>query len=331
MSLAPNCARAVSVIFAAACAGEPAQESQTAFTTDSGYVDAGDSVRLFYKTVGTGATDVVIPVGLYLEDLLAPLAAADRRLVFYDPRARGRSEAGDRSRITLDRQIADLEAIRHGLGIDRMILLGWSGLGMETAVYAMRHPDRVTRLVQVAPVAARDEPHNLAAYRARAARTDTAALARVRERRQDGDLAADDAGYCRAVRDVTAAAILTDPSLRESMPDVCRYPNEYPDSLNLLFNSLLGSFQGYDWRSAVADLPVTRLVIHGRQDAFPLEGSREWVPPGSPSRLLVLDDAGHLPFLEQPEAFFAAVDAFMRGEWPAGAAEPPNPRISVAP
>jgi pimeloyl-ACP methyl ester carboxylesterase len=312
-------ARCTLVLALAACIGDGAPRTSAPLAIDSGYVETDDGVRLFYRTVGAGSTNVVVPLGHYLEQALMPLAAADRRLVFYDPRARGRSEAGDRARISLDRQVADLDAVRAGLGIDSMALIGWSGLAMETAVYAMRHPERVVRLVQVAPVAARDEPYNPQAYRTRASRTDTAALARVRARRERGDLAADEAAYCRAVRDVTTRASVTDPSLVPPLPDVCRYPNEYPDSLGLVFGPLLSSFRGYDWREGAAALSIPRLVIHGMQDAFPLEGSREWVGPSSNARLLVIDGAGHFPFLEQPAVFFPAVEVFLRGEWPRGA------------
>jgi hypothetical protein len=76
------------------------------------------------------------------------------------------------------------------------------------------------------------------------------------------------------------------------VPDVCRFPNEHPDSLGPLFQALLTSFAGYDWRDGIAGLALPRLVIHGAADAFPLEGSREWVPAGSNARLLVIDRAG---------------------------------------
>jgi pimeloyl-ACP methyl ester carboxylesterase len=285
---------------------------------DRGFVTADDGVRLFYRTIGDGPLDVVIPVGLYLERALAPLAAPERRLVFYDPRGRGRSDAGDRARATLDRQIADLEALRAGLGIDRMVLIGWSGLGMEMAVYTMRHPTRVIRLIQVTPVAARDEPHNQAAYAERARRTDQVALERVRERRERGAFAADPTGYCRALAEITGPASLADSSVIADVPDVCQFPNEQPDSLGPLFEALLGSFAGYDWREAIARVTVPRLVIHGAADAFPVEGSREWVPAGSNAGLLIIERVGHFPFLERPEVFFPAVEAFLRGDWPPG-------------
>ena len=107
------------------CQTDTPQRDTAALPVDSGYVVADDGVRLFYRTIGAGATDVVIPLGLYMEDAHASLASADRRLIFYDPRARGRSDAGDRSVITLDRQVADLEALRLGLGMDSMALIGW--------------------------------------------------------------------------------------------------------------------------------------------------------------------------------------------------------------
>jgi proline iminopeptidase len=218
--------------------------------------------------------------------------------------------------------LADLEALRTGLGIDSMAVIGWSGLGMEMFVYAMRHPERVSGLVQVAPVAARDEPHNATAYATRAERIDTAAQRVLRERRAQGEFTADSATYCRELGTLTSPANFADPAFAAAVPDPCRFPNEYPDSLGQLFTSLLGSFAGYDWREAARTLPIRRLVIHGRQDAFPLEGSREWVPAGSSARLLVIDSAGHFPFVERPDVFFPAVDAFLRGGWPADATAP---------
>jgi len=283
-----------------------------------------DGLRLFYRTIGEGPQTLLIPVAAYLEEALLPLASSNRRLVFYDLRARGRSESGDRSVIGLDRQVADVEALRRALGIDSMAIIGWSGPGMEMAVYAMRHPERVTRLVQVAPVAARDEPHNPRAYEIRAERTDSAALAELRARRDAGEFADDPAAHCRALWEVIGPVNFADPRRMAEVPDVCRYPNEYPDSLNLVFGPLLESFQGYDWREEIAELDVPRLVIHGLADAFPVEGSREWVPPGSDARLLVIEDAGHFPFLERPLVFFPAVEAFLRGEWPEGAEAPPQ-------
>jgi proline iminopeptidase len=291
------------------------QEARETPVTE-GYVTAEDGTRLFYRAIGDGSQEIVVPVGLFLEDALRPLANDARRLVFYDPRGRGRSDSPDTLHVSLEHQISDVEAIRQGLGIERMALIGWSGLGMEMAVYAMRHPDRVTRIVQVAPVAPRNSPHNERAYAERTSRIDEDALTRLEARRAAGEFADDPAGYCRARTEITRVASFARAERAAEVPDVCEYPNEWSENLEPLFRALLGSFGDYDWRADLVSLQVPRLVIHGAADAFPVEGSREWVQGFPSARLIVLEDAGHYPFIERPDAFFPAVDAFLDGEWP---------------
>lgn len=301
-------------------AGQEARETPVT----EGYVTVEDGTRLFYKTIGEGPEQVVVPVGLLLEDALRPLADDNRRLVFYDPRGRGRSDSPDTLLVSLDHQVSDVEAIRSALGIERMALIGWSGLGMEMVVYAMRHPDRVTRIVQVAPVPPRNTPHNERAYAERERRIDQAALERLEGRNAAGEFSEDPAGYCRARSAITRVASFADPGRAAEVPDVCGYPNEWAGNLGPLFRALLGSFGDYDWRDELASLEVPRLVIHGAADAFPVEGSHEWVQDHPSARLMVLEDAGHFPFIERPDAFFPAVDSFLDGEWPREALAYPN-------
>ena len=281
-----------------------------------GYVTTDDSVRLYYRIVGTGAETVVIPVGLYLEDLLAPLAQPGRRVVFYDPRHRGRSGRGDLSQASLDRQIADLEQLRGALRIDRMAIIGWSGYGMEMAVYAIRHPDRVTRLVQVSPVPPAARIFREAGGDRRSARTDTAALAALDRRLRAGEFATDSAAYCRARNRLTLRANFVDTALVARVPDVCRWENEWPANLGPYFQAFLPSLGDYDWRDEIARVSIARLVIHGREDGIPLAGARAWVEGYPTARLLILSPAGHFPMLERPAEFFAAVNEFLAGEWP---------------
>jgi len=73
-----------------------------------------DGVRLYYRSVGEGPEVVVVPMALYLAAFLEPLAS-NRRVVFYDPRNRGRSDAADLNTVSLDQQIEDLEELRKQL------------------------------------------------------------------------------------------------------------------------------------------------------------------------------------------------------------------------
>ncbi len=50
-----------------------------------------------------------------------------------------------------------------------------------------------------------------------------------------------------------------------------------------------------------------------------IAAARAWTEALPDARLLLLSDADHLPWVEQPERFTAAVGEFFNGEWPRAA------------
>lgn len=280
-----------------------------------GFVTTKDGVRLYYRSIGRGEQTVIAPLASFHSDRLDPLARS-RRLVLYDPRGRGRSEAVDPSKVSLDYQVSDLEAVRDAVGADKIALIGWSGLGMEIFVYALRHPDRVTRVVQLAPVPPRRKPYEDQMMKSREDRTDAAAVAALEERRKAGEFKDSPSEFCRALNRLTNPATFADPARAAATPDVCEHRNEWPENLWPYFDALLGSFGDYDWRPDLPRIEVPRLVIHGAQDNIPLEGTREWVAGQRNARLLIIENAGHWPHYEQQETVLQAIDSFLSGEWP---------------
>jgi proline iminopeptidase len=292
-------------------------------TVVEGYITVDDGTKLYYRSIGQGSDIVVIPVALYVEELLLPLAK-DRRVVFYDPRNRGRSDRADLDSVSLERQVRDLEALRSSLGIERMALLGWSGLGMEMAVYTLQFPQRVTRLIQVSPV-----PPAASIMEefgdTRGDEADQAALDELYRQSEEGAFIDRPDTFCRLYNALTLPGNFVDDTLVDEVPDVCIHENEWPANLWPYFQALLPSFGDYDWREELRTLEVPRLIIHGREDGIPLEGARAWAAGFDQARLLVLSPSGHFPFVEQPDAFFAAAETFLGGAWPRGAVAVPPP------
>src|SRR5262249_18605420 len=87
---------------------------------ETGYVTSKDGVRLYYAKVGSGTKSVIIVPGrLFTFRDFQPLAKR-RTLIFYDMRDRGHSDAvADNSKISLQHDVEDLEAVRAHFGIEK--------------------------------------------------------------------------------------------------------------------------------------------------------------------------------------------------------------------
>ncbi len=283
-----------------------------------GFVTVDGDVRLYYVEKGSGPEVLVAPAALYLEPLLLDDLSENRRVIFYDPRNRGQSDSADLRRVSLDRQVEDLEELRIELGLERMALLGWSSYGLEMAVYSMRYPERVTRLVQISPIApAASIIEQFGDTRAQ--QTDRLAIDALDLRADAGEFDEIPEEYCRLRNALTIPTSFVNADLAKQVPDDCKYSNEWPKNRLPYFRAFFASFGDFDWRHELNGLKIPRLIIHGREDGIPLEGAKAWAAGYSDARLIVLSPSGHFPFIEQKEAVIAAIGTFLGGEWPQGA------------
>lgn len=114
-----------------------------------------DGTELAYDVQGEGEPLVCLPGGpmrdaAYLGDLGG--LGAHRSLIVLDLRGTGASaEPADPASYRCDRQVADVEALRLHLGLERIDLLGHSATGNLATLYAAAHPERVRSLVLVTP------------------------------------------------------------------------------------------------------------------------------------------------------------------------------------
>jgi pimeloyl-ACP methyl ester carboxylesterase/DNA-binding winged helix-turn-helix (wHTH) protein len=116
---------------------------------------AADSVRIAYATSGLGPP-LVKPANwlTHLEfDWESPVwrhwlreLSRGRTLIRYDERGSGLSDR-DANDLSFDAWVRDLETLVDGLGLERFPLLGISQGCAVAIAYAVRHPERVSRLV----------------------------------------------------------------------------------------------------------------------------------------------------------------------------------------
>lgn len=238
---------------------------------------------------------------------LAPLAS-HRQLIFYDQRGRGASDIPPglhASRIEFD--AGDVPALREALGIGRWDVLGHSwggGIAMlGTALDSALPPGGVRRLVLVNAVGVTSAwlPPLHAAGLARLSGDDHARLAAC-------DVQALGAPHLEAHAEYAQAyfpAWFADPSFARQV--------NAPRGTSVTGAHVAARLrrEGYDWRERLRDLAVPTLVVHGAADVLPLSEAERTAGFLAQARLEPIADAGHNPFWEAPDAFFAAVHAFL--------------------
>jgi proline iminopeptidase len=272
-------------------------------------VTATRSVRgvdLFERRIGSGPPIVVLHGGPGAHhDYLLPgfdRLARGRTLVYYDQRGGGRSPVEREVPVGWAEQVADLEALRDLWGLDRLSLAGYSWGGLLALLYALEHPGRIDRLALVSPApvwrGAREEFE-----RRLAARNAAPEVLAVRQRIQAGGLRElDPATYRQRMFELSVAGYFHDPSRARDLT-----PFRITGRTQQAVWDSLGAF---DLRPRLAALAVPALVVHGEDDPIPIE-TAETLAAMLRAPLHRIPDCGHVPYVEAPEAFEAALDRFL--------------------
>jgi proline iminopeptidase len=279
---------------------------------ESGFTET-TTVPLYWCAYGPPAGEKILVLhggpGAHHDYLLPQLLHLSNRfnLIFYDQRGGGRSKTDDREYVGWKTHVMDLDAVIREFHMQRPSLLGYSFGGMIALLYCieanrnerMRKPSRLA-LIDPAPVKMEYRRQFEAEF----------------SRRQNGQA-------IRTMRDELAAS-----GLREKDPQeykqrtfelaVAPYFADPRKARNLTPFRVMGRIQQTTWESLGADFnllpdlapmgfPV--LFVHGRDDPIPSASSIE-AAKAMDAQIVLLDDCGHVPYVEQPGQLFAALDDF---------------------
>ena len=316
--ITPSGLRAILALAAGIAIVLPVDGSAQPKPDSSGYVTARDGARLFFAIYGSGKDTVIIPGAALLVDPLASLREG-LTVVFYDPRGRGRSDwVADPKRLTMGDEIRDLEAVRAGLAISKAGIIGFSYLGLMTALYAADHPDRVARLAQLGPMAPDEETASRYAPVEGRIRSDSAAARLARARATASDTA-DLSAECRRWYAAYLPVYLGDPANASKVStEFCVNENESPSRFQWRVDRTMRSLpRHWDFTKKAMAIRAPTLVIQGDRDfAASPDGARRWAELIPNARLIMLSGAGHLTYVERNDRVMPALMRFFLGEWP---------------
>ncbi|MCR6492564.1 alpha/beta fold hydrolase [Cellulomonas sp. P24] len=275
---------------------------------------ASDGASLHYDVLGDEsdrACAVIVLAGGAARDpgYLGDLAGLTGSFPLVVPHLRGvgRSPAPDRVEDgSFWRQAEDIEALRVHLGAERVVVVGHSAGTRLAIAYATQSPHALAGLVLITPPAGYlvDEPSEAGAL-IDARRGEPAFDAAVAALEGAPDLAGGDDAFNAWQQTSAPATYASWGPVEQEHASIGRW---HLDAARAFFSVE----PPHDLRERIRVVSAPVLVIAGAHDCLtgvaPVRALAGLFPTG---QIVVLERCGHYPWVEQPEAFRAAVDPFL--------------------
>lgn len=303
-----------------------AQTASAVYPTQQGYVDA-NGVLIYYVEFGKGAPLVVLHGGpgadhTYFLPWLLPLART-HRLIFIDERGSGQSERlEDVSKYTIENMADDVEAVRVALNLGKIDLLGHSCGGVLAEAYALKYQQHLSHLILNSTFASTSEMNAVLAREKAALPPDK--LARLNQLEQAGLYgkgAPWEHGRYPAEYETLAWGWGYFPFLYGARPDANYDPATGNAPTNWeLYREMWGSngefvidgnLKSVEWVDRLPTIHVPTLIVVGDHDECDPSLSKEMHQKIAGSKLVILPNAGHMNFIDQPDLWQQAVGGFL--------------------
>jgi proline iminopeptidase len=269
-----------------------------------------NGIKLWYKVAGEGPVCLMpTPAWGQSSDLyFLTLHSLERyfTVVYIDSRGTGRSSrAATLKHYTWDHLNSDLESLREFLHQDRVWLMGHSAGGIQVLHYATRHPNRVSGMVLLSTQAVLSEE------------TEKEVLQRMA-------LHAHQPWYGEASR-----AFQSHPRTDDEMARMFQatLPLDWRDhrnaevfrdafaAMSFSATALAGVRESrrhrVDLRPLLNRLSAPALIISGKDDFICCPASAQALHRALPSsKLVLISQCGHFPWMEQPEIFQSSIGRF---------------------
>jgi proline iminopeptidase len=313
-------------LFAILLAGACFAQQPANYPIEAGFIDARGAL-IYYELLGRGTPLVILHGGPgashdYFLPYLLPLAR-QHRLVFIDERGSGKSEKlEDPSGYTVENMADDVEAVRQGLKLGKISLLGHSCGGVLAQAYALKYQRNLTHLVLCSTFHSTSKMNEV--FRRMVAEMNPELRNRIESLEKAG-LYGRGKVYerNRYSNDYMAAAWgeAYFPYLYQRRPD----PNYDPVANGImswdLYREMWGSsgeflidgnMKSVEYGDRLHSITVPTLITAGDHDECAPSLSREMHEKISGSKLVILPQSGHMTFVDQPGLFLKAVGEFLR-------------------
>jgi proline iminopeptidase len=238
---------------------------------------------------------------------LAEVLVAEGTLVSVNARDAGNSSpAREPWELGMASLVDDLERIRQQLGGERWVYVGHSGGGFIGLLYALRYKQGLARLI-LSDTAANSrflqDEHSFF----HPSHPDAAAVNEAQRHLADASASAE---VRRRSSAVFLGAMLYN---KQHLPHILDLTARgWGTSAPRRMQALRDEYQSYDVVDRLGEISVPTLVMCGRHDPVVPITHSERIHAGVPnSELVVFEESGHFPMIEEPEKFRDRVHRFM--------------------
>jgi proline iminopeptidase len=272
-------------------------------------VTTEDDASLWVSLEGDGGLPIVLSHGGpglwdYLDDLAQGLVDI-ATVIRWEQRGCGRSSEGSEPH-SIGRYIDDLEAIRRVTGFERWVVGGHSWGASLALRYALAHSDVTNALVYLDGSGIGQRWHE--AYVTNRERRLGADYERWNELSEIQERSAEQETEFRRLQ---FSVDFADPERAAALGMTFDRPFEINWVANRAIAREVTALREADLAERCTSLEVPALIVHGAEDIRPpwaVESLADALPH---AEVLVLEEVGHVPWLEDPDRFFGALRSFL--------------------
>lgn len=259
-----------------------------------------NGTEIFYTRIGKGIPCLVMHGGLgcdhtYMHPWLDALGDTFD-LVYYDHRGNGRSGRPPIETLTFEQFAADADALRAHFGFEQVAVMGSSYGGFIAQEYAIRYPHRVSHLLLLDTAPVFDYKEEV--------------MANARRKNATPEM----------LTALDSLEVNTDQEMEDMMNLIGPlYYYRYDEDLaeRAMGNTIYcgsAAKRGFELMAEFNTVPrlgsirAPTLILVGRDDYITPPSQSELMQRHIPgSELVIFEQSGHMPHIEEPQAFFAAV------------------------
>ena len=296
--------------------------------------------RTWYKIVGdlapgSGLLPLLVLHGgpgcphNYLEDL-AHLADGGRAVIFYDQLGCGQSDHPDDPALwVMDTFVEEVSAVREGLGLDRIHLLGHSWGGWLALEYTLRRPPGLASLILASTCA------SIPAFAAETKRLKESLPADIQatiDQHEAAGTTQEEAYMAAAMAYYTQWVCRLQPVPEHVMRSLMNMRADVYGVMQGPEWNVTGNLKDWDVSARLGELELPALITSGRYDEMTPALVQPLIQRIRNAEYVCFEQSAHLAMAEEPERYRRAVESFLsRVEAAQAERTPPESKVDSSP